>query len=568
MPLTPQLFFASFRLDPVNACLWNGARIVTLRPKTFRVLQYLLEHAGQLVTKEELLQAVWLETAASDAVLKVCIGELRKLLHETIHEPQFITTVHRRGYRFIGKVKRLENGLAGRPGVGLPSPELFPEPAAPLLLPMVSPAGEATVPLGLPLPRPPLVERKIVLRTLQERLGQAQQGRHQVVFVTGEAGIGKTAVVESFAAQATASSPLRIGRGQCIEQYGTGEAYLPIFEALGQLCRQADGDLLTALLRHQAPTWLVHMPWLLTASDRALLQEEIRGATRERMLREIAQVLDTLAAERLLLLILEDLHWSDYATLDLLTFLARRHTTARLMIVGTYRPAEIMVREHPLWVVTQELQRHSDCKDIPLALLSPAAVTAYLEGRFPGHQFPASLTAWLYEHTDGHPLFVVTMVQALVERGVLYRHEGRWTMLPHGSNGAFEVPFSLWQILERQLTRLPEKAQRVIEVASVAGVDFAAALVATGLDARMDDVEAQCEELARQQWLRSTGVMTWPDGTATTRYSFTHTLYQQAAYKRVGESRRLRLHQCLGKRLEEAYGQQAARHCRRTRRAL
>ena len=107
------------------------------------------------------------------------------------------------------------------------------------------------------------------------------------------------------------------------------------------------------------------------------------------------------------------------------------------------------------------------------------------------------------------------------------------------------------------MTRLPEKAQRVIEVASVAGVDFAAALVATGLDARMDDVEAQCEELARQQWLRPTGVMTWPDGTATTRYSFTHTLYQQAAYKRVGEGRRLRLHQCLGKRLEAAYGLQA-----------
>lgn len=533
MSLTPQLFFASFRLDPMNACLWHDAHVVALRPKTFRVLQYLLEHAGQLVTKEELLQAAWPETVVSDAVLKVCIGELRKLLHETIREPQFITTVHRRGYRFIGKVKRSENSFMGRPGRDLSPIELAPEPAAPLLHPMLPLLGEAKGPRGCTPPRLPLVEREIVLHTLQERLGQAQQGRHQVVFVTGEAGIGKTAVVESFAAQVTASTTLRIGRGQCSEQYGSGAPYLPIFEALSQLCRQADGDLLLALLRHRAPTWLVHMPCLLTAADRALLQEETRGATHERMVREIAQVLDTLTAERLLLLILEDLHWSDYATLDLLAFLARRRTTARLMILGTYRPAEIMVREHPLWVVTQELQRYSDCKDIPLALLSPAAVAAYLEARLPGHQLPVSFTAWLYEHTDGHPLFVVTMVQALVERGVLYQHEGRWTMPPRGSNAAFDVPLSLWQMLERQLTRLPEKAQRVIEVASIAGVEFAVVLVACGLEARMDDVEAQCEELARQQWLRPAGVMTWPDGTVTTRYSFTHTLYQQAAYKRV-----------------------------------
>ena len=156
--------------------------------------------------QEELLQAVWLETAASDAVLKVCIGELRKLLHETIHEPQFITTVHRRGYRFIGKVKRIENSFAEHL-TRTPSRRAFPEPAAPVLLPMCRLQMRQKAPWGFPCPPPPLVEREIVLRTLQERLGQAQQGRHQVVFVTGEAGIGKTAVVEAFAAQATASSP-------------------------------------------------------------------------------------------------------------------------------------------------------------------------------------------------------------------------------------------------------------------------------------------------------------------------------------------------------------------------
>jgi DNA-binding winged helix-turn-helix (wHTH) protein len=148
MSLTPQLFFASFRLDPMHACLWHDAHVVTLRPKTFRVLQYLLEHAGQLVTKEELLQAAWPETAVSDAVLKVCIGELRKLLHETIREPQFITTVHRRGYRFIGKVKRSENGLMGHPGVDFSPTELTPESCCALCCHR---QGRRKAPTGVPL---------------------------------------------------------------------------------------------------------------------------------------------------------------------------------------------------------------------------------------------------------------------------------------------------------------------------------------------------------------------------------------------------------------------------------
>jgi len=108
-----------------------------------------------------------------------------------------------------------------------------------------------------------------------------------------------------------------------------------------------------ALLRQQAPTWLVQMPWLLSAADRERLQHELHGATRERMLREFAAVVDALTAETLLLLILEDLHWSDYATLDLLALLARRRTPARLFVLGTYRPGEVSVQGHPLRTVTQ-----------------------------------------------------------------------------------------------------------------------------------------------------------------------------------------------------------------------
>jgi hypothetical protein len=135
-----------------------------------------------------------------------------------------------------------------------------------------------------------------------------------------------------------------------------GEAYLPILEALGRLCRTPCGEQLIPLLRQRAPTWLVQMPWLLRPEDRELLRQELQGTTRERMLREFAEVVDTLTVDAPLLL-LEDLHWSAHATLDVLFLLARRRTPARLLLLGTYRPVETLGHGHPLRTVTHELRR-------------------------------------------------------------------------------------------------------------------------------------------------------------------------------------------------------------------
>ena len=121
---------------------------------------------------------------------------------------------------------------------------------------------------------------------------QACQGQRQVIWVTG-----KTAVVEAFAAEVVADSTVWLAHGQCVEQYGTGEAYLPILEALGRLCRTLRGEQLILLLRQRAPTWLVQMPWLLRPEDRELLRQELQGTTRERMLREFAEVVDTLTVD-------------------------------------------------------------------------------------------------------------------------------------------------------------------------------------------------------------------------------------------------------------------------------
>ena len=104
MPADPQFRFDAYRLDVRNEQLWCGAQPLRLTTKAFRVLQYLVEHAGQLVTKEVLFAAVWPELVVSEGVLTNCIGELRKALGDAAQVPRFIATVHRRGYRFIAPV--------------------------------------------------------------------------------------------------------------------------------------------------------------------------------------------------------------------------------------------------------------------------------------------------------------------------------------------------------------------------------------------------------------------------------------------------------------------------------
>jgi predicted ATPase/DNA-binding winged helix-turn-helix (wHTH) protein len=540
MSPTPQWIFEPFRLDTANACLWRGDQMLALRPKVLAVLTYLVAHAGQLVTKEALLEAAWPETAVSDAVLKECIGQLRKVLGETASAPRFIATMHRRGYRFIAPVTVAELSPPV-PVESAPSP--LPAPR------VVSPRQHA----GL------LVERETALRQLHMWFAKALQGRRQVVFITGEPGIGKTTVVEAFTAEVTASAQARVVWGQCVDQYGAGEAYLPVLEALGRLCRGPDGDQVVSVLRQQAPTWLVQMPWLLSSADRETLQYELHGATRERMLREFAEALATLTAEVPLVLVLEDLHWSDHATLDLLAVLARRREPARFLLLGTYRPVEVIVRDHALRTVVQDLQLRGYCAEIPLEPLSEGAVAAYLTARFPGLPLAEALIQRLYQRTDGNPLFLVSVIEHLINQGVLVQRREAWEF--HGQVTGVEVdmPESVRQMIAQQFDRLTSADQQVLEAGSVVGAEFAAAAVAAGLEREIVETEAYCEALGRQgHMLQPVGVVEWPDGTVTTRYAFRHALYQEVAYQRLGVMHRVHLHRRIGTRLEAAYGEQAS----------
>ena len=272
-----------------------------------------------------------------------------------------------------------------------------------------------------------------------------------------------------------------------------------------------------------------------------------------------------LTVSRPLLLVLEDLHWGDYATLDLLTYLARRLGPSRLLVLATYRPVEVLLRGHPLQTVKQELLLHGQGVELPLELLTAEQVAQYLTLRCAaGADLPPTsreLAQIMHERTDGHPLFMVTIVEHLLHRGVLREGPGQWEVEPEAAAAVLEVPASMRQMIEQQFDRLSPEEQRTLEVASVVGGTCAVAAVAAGLDLAMETVEDCCAGLAqRGHFLVASGIEAWPDGTVTERYDWRHALHQEVVYMRVPEVRRLRLHRRIGAREETGYGAQAGAH--------
>jgi hypothetical protein len=205
----------------------------------------LVTRTGQLVTKDDLLEALWPNTAVSESVLTVAIRRLRRVLGDRARNPQFIQTVHRRGYRFIAPVAVAEPSPVGHQTVGTRRP----------LQPVALIYSEL------------FVGREGELAQMHQWCTTALQGKRQVGIIAGEPGIGKTALVNTFVAQAAAGEALVVGYGQCVESYGTGEPYLPVLEALGRLGREPDGTRLVSVLQQYAPSWLAQMPALLPPTE-------------------------------------------------------------------------------------------------------------------------------------------------------------------------------------------------------------------------------------------------------------------------------------------------------------
>lgn len=520
---------APIQLDMANCCLWRGTQRIVLRPKDCAVLQRLAAHPGQVVPKAALLDAGWPDVYVSEGVLKDSVYRLRRALGDQGNPPRFIETVSRKGYRLLR------------------------------LIPFVDASILTEHRLSPPSLSPGLVGREGILAQMQAWFARACAAKRQVGFVSGEVGLGKTALVETFLGQVAARGDVQVLRGQCVQSYGMGEAYLPIFEALHHACRDAQRERCLAVLRQLAPTWLVHMPGLLDAAAYKVLQRQHGNSTRERMLRELANALDALADAAPLVLVLEDLHWSDHATLDVVTLVTRRQEPARLLLLGTLRPEEVWATDHPLRTLLPTLRRLPHVTELSLTGLTTADVSTYLTACFPINALPAHLAAVLHHRTAGNPLFLVNTVDHLVAQGVLYRQDETWSLREGYAAVVADIPATVREVIGQRQAMCNRDEQQVVAVASVAGQTFSAASVAAGIDDDVVRTEAWCEGLAqRELFLQTQGVETWPDGTVATRYGFRHTLYQQVLYEQIPAARRVQLHRRVGRREEIGYGARAS----------
>jgi predicted ATPase len=405
------------------------------------------------------------------------------------------------------------------------------------------------------------VGRATELAQLHHGWQSAVAGQALLLCVTGEPGIGKTTLVETFVAELAERGPIpSVGRGRCSERLAGAEAYLPVVEALESLLRGDGGDTAARILKLVAPTWYVCMaPQGENDSAVQRLTREAQASSQERLKRELLAFLQELSRLRPVLLFLDDLHWADVSTVDLLAYLGGRCQGLRVLVVLAYRPTELRLGPHPFLPVQRELQGRGVCREVALGFLDRADIDRYLTLTFPEHNFPADFAALLHTRTEGNPLFLTDLVRYLRERGIVAEERGRWVLAQAVPDLRQELPESVRGLIERKIGRLSDADRRVLTAASVQGYEFAGAVVARALMLEPAVVEEQLEVLADVHGLvRPLREQEFPDGTLTVRYQFVHVLYQNAFYDALGPARRAALSAAVAQTLAVCYGEQSA----------
>ena len=515
--------FESFRLDTLNECLWQGGVQVNLPPKPFAVLRYLVENPGRLISHDELLDALWPETYVQPQVLRTYMLDLRKILGDDPACPRFIQTLPKRGYCFVAQVTD-----AGAPNSGAAS--------AREMHPAISDG---------------VVGREQELIRMKT-LGQALAcGQRQTVFITGPTGIGKTAMVDAACQQMIAMLSASVACSQCVDGLSQKEDYYSVMEILRQLCASAVGESATRILASVAPAWLAALrcePDATTVDARSS-QPKAPG--------DLCRALEELAKEKALVLVFEDLQWANESTLELISALARRRSPAKLMLLATYSSHYASV-EHPLKTLKQDLVMHRQSAELALAPLAKTAIRQLLSRELEQEALPIGLDTFVYQHSEGNPLFALALLRHLIAEHVLTRdgpnQAGDWKQVASFPEIETGLPQELVQLIDPEIERLPPGEQRILEAASLMPVVFPAWAVAAALQQDPAETEEACDQLARRLcFVQRAGHDELPDGTRSDFYAFAHGLYREVLYQKQTASRRAKGHTRIAERLGELF---------------
>ncbi|MBV8811543.1 MAG: AAA family ATPase, partial [Acidobacteriaceae bacterium] len=495
--------FGPFELDRTNFELKRNGEPVKIDRTALELLLLFVERAGALVTRDEAVDHVWGKDVfiEPDSSLYTAVRKIRRALEGDTGEPQFIQTVSRKGYRFVAPVE-----------------QTAPQPFSPAMVREV-PGRRHTVGRE---------KERSELRAAFESV--ATTGHCKTVCLSGEPGIGKTTLVQDFLAELHAGPPCHIGRGRCSERLSGAEAYLPVLEALENLLLGDTEAEIARTMHLIAPTWYVQVaPLALDDSSAARLPAYAGAASQERMKRELAAFFADISRLKPLVLFFDDLHWSDISTVDLISYLAGKFDSLRLLMLITYRQSELLLAKHPFLQVKLELQGRGYCREIPLDFLSACDVENYLALEFPANSFPAAFPALVHSKTEGNPLFFVDLVRYLFDRRAITRDGERWALLQGVADLARELPESVRSLIQRRIDRLDEQDRRLLIAAGIQGYEFDSAIVAEAMAVDPVELEDRLETLDRMHALvRFIGEHEFPDKTLSLRYRFVHVLYQNA----------------------------------------
>ena len=383
------------------------------------------------------------------------------------------------------------------------------------------------------------VGRELELDELRRAWTACTGGTGLVVCLTGEPGIGKTTVAEDFLAEIAGGVPCYVARGRCSERLAGTEAYLPILEALESLLRGEGRDHALALMKETAPTWYVQITPVSAAADAsfARVMGDAKIASQERLKRELLAFLQELSRRRPLALLCDDIHWADVSTVDLLGYVGSRVDSMRLLVIGTYRPSDLLLGKHPFLNVQRELQSRGLCREIAVRLLDEAAIASYIDALFPGHQFPPFLAALLHSRTEGNPLFLTELLGDLRDRAVIEREGDGFRLARSVPAIEGELPESVRGMIEHKVDRIDAADRKLLACASVQGYDFDSATIAAALGTDVGDVEERLDGLGRvHRFVSVLEEAELPNGALSQRYRFVHVLYQNAVYGALGRA--------------------------------
>ena len=400
-----------------------------------------------------------------------------------------------------------------------------------------------------PTYRHTFVGREAELRQLHTAFDNTMSGEGSLVMVVGEPGIGKTTVCQQLETYAKLRGGMTLV-GHCYEEGSLSLPYLAFVEAMRSyvLDRDADG------LKDDLGTGASEVARIVSEVRERLAVEPSEPGDPEqdryRLMQAVTSFLTNASSVQPLVIVLEDLHDADSGTLDMLTHVSRNLSGARLMLIGTYRDVEVD-RSHPLSGTLAELRRIANFDRIGLRGLTADEVQRMMTS-IAGHDVPWGISEAVYRQTEGNPLFVQEVLRYLVEEGVLTRgHNGSARRTPP----EMRIPEGLTDVIGKRLSRLSSEANSVLSVAAVVGRDFRLDVLQKVAGLSEDDLfaaleEAQAAAVIEERSAAGTGVS----------FRFAHAFFKQTLYEETFAPRRIRLHQQVGRALEEAYTDRLDEH--------